>query len=191
MARPPKAETLASLIEHESCIQLRHPRCWDPTSRLKSQREEGAGLFQLTRAYTSTGQLRFDLLDELRHRYPKELYELTWNNVYSRADLQIRAGILESRDKYNQLKAFASTTYEAMAFADAAYNGGIRGLQQERRACGMSKDCDPSKWFGHVERYCLKSKVALYGNRNACDINRHHVYDVLVVKLNKYSAFFK
>lgn len=92
---------------------------------------------------------------------------------------------------YDQLKAFANTTYDAMAFADAAYNGGIRGLQQERRACGMSTDCDPSKWFGHVERYCLKSRVALYGNRSACDINRHHVYDVLVVKLNKYSAFFK
>lgn len=35
-----------SLIEHESCITLKHKRCWNSLSRLKSAREEGAGLGQ-------------------------------------------------------------------------------------------------------------------------------------------------
>jgi hypothetical protein len=40
----PRPQTVPALIEHESCISLKHSRCWSATSRLKSQREEGAGL---------------------------------------------------------------------------------------------------------------------------------------------------
>lgn len=191
MGGSPKKFVLASLIEHESCISLTHSRCWDPSSRLKTTREEGAGLFQLTRAYNSTGGIRFDALSELRSKYPKYLYELNWLNIYSRADLQIRAGILKSKDNYLQFSKYAANTDEALAFADAAYNGGISGVNNERRACYITKGCDASKWFGHVENFCLKSKIALYGNRSACDINRHHVEDVIKVRANKYEPLFK
>lgn len=78
---------------------------------------------------------------------------------------------------------------EALAFADAAYNGGIGGLDNERRACKLSKTCDHTKWFNNVERFCLKSKAALYGQRSACDINRHHVYDVLLIRSQKYEQY--
>lgn len=191
MDKPPKRPAIASLIEHESCISLTHSRCWDPSSRLKSAREEGAGLFQITRAYTSTGSIRFDALEELRTKYPKELYELNWLNIYSRPDLQIRAGILKSRDNYNYFKNNSANTLEALAFADAAYNGGIGGVNSERRACAISSGCDPSRWFNNTERYCLKSKAALYGNRSACDINRHHVRDVLLIRVNKYAPLMQ
>jgi hypothetical protein len=158
---------------------------------LKSQREEGAGLFQITRAYRADGSLRFDALDELRSKYRSELYQLNWYNIYSRPDLQMRAGILKLKENYEIFKPYAANTLEALAFADAAYNGGITGVNNERRACMLTKGCDPSKWFGHTEKLCLKSKVALYGNRSACDINRHHVKDVLLIRSDKYSLLYK
>lgn len=191
MGRPPKRHLIASLIEHESCISLKHSRCWDPTSKLKTNREEGAGLFQITRAYTSTGKVRFDALEELRSKYYKELYELNWLNIYSRPDLQIRAGILKSKENYKLFAPYAANTIEALAFADAAYNGGVSGVNSERRACKLTAGCDPSRWFGHTELLCLKSKYALYGNRSACDINRHHVHDVINIRSNKYSIYFR
>ena len=190
MARPPKRHLVASLIEHESCIYLTHKQCWDPTSRLKSAREEGAGFFQITRAYKANGLLRFDALEELRTKYRKELYELNWHNIYSRPDLQIRAGILKLKENYFVFVPYAVNSEEALAFADAAYNGGINGVNDERRACVLTKNCDPRKWFGNTELLCLKSKVGLYGNRSACDINRHHVQDVLRIRANKYAPFF-
>lgn len=186
-ANHPRPAVLGALVEHESCITLQHSRCWNPASRLKSAREEGAGLGQITRAYRADGMPRFDALAEMRDRHPA-LREWSWANVYERADLQLRAVVLMSRDNYEALR-MVEDPMQRLAFADAAYNGGVGGVQKERRACGMTPGCDPQRWFGHVERTCLKSRAPLYGSRSACDINRHHVKDVIVVRAPKYEAW--
>lgn len=176
----------AGLAEHESCISLTHSRCWSPTSRLKTQREEGAGIGQITRAYRPDGSLRFDALAEMRARHPA-LRDLSWDNVYQRPDLQLLALVLKVRDDFQALGSVRDPM-QRLAMADAAYNGGIGGLHAERRACGLTAGCDPQQWWGHVERTCLKSRAALYGKRSACDINRHHVHDVLKVRAPKYAG---
>ena len=183
----PRPELLPALVEHESCIGLRHSRCWNPASRLKSAREEGAGFGQITRAWSADGRLRFDALAEMRDRHPA-LREWSWHNVYQRPDLQLRAVVLKSRDNYLGLRVVGDP-WHRLAFADAAYNGGMGGVQKERRACGLKAGCDPQQWFGHVEHVCLKSRVALYAGRSACDINRHHVTDVLTVRSPKYRGW--
>jgi hypothetical protein len=173
-----------ALIEHESCISLTHSRCWSPTSRLKTSREEGAGLGQLTRAWNADGSLRFDALGDLRARHP-DLRELSWATIYTRPDLQVRALVVMSRANWQAL-AQVQAPMERLAMSDAAYNGGLGGVQRERRACQMTAGCDPQRWWGHVEARCLKSRAALYAGRSACDINRHHVADVLRARLPKY-----
>lgn len=189
MGRTPKRQALGSLIEHESCISLTHSRCWNPKSRLKSQREEGAGLGQLTRAWRIDNTLRFDALAEIRSKYPSELGSLSWSNIYDRPDLQIRAVLLKSRDNYSYYRKLSSVD-NALYFGDAAYNGGIAGLDREIAACSLSSTCNPKEWFGNVERFCLKSTTSLYGNRSACDINRYHVRDVFLIRAPKYKQFF-
>ena len=178
----------AALIEHESCISLKHSRCWAPTSRLKSDREEGAGLGQLTRAFNADGSTRFDALADSRRLDPRGLNELRWETVYQRPDLQMRVIVLMTRDSYNRLVKLVPDHLPRLAMADAAYNGGMGGLLNERRACGMKADCNPNLWFGNVEHTCLKSTKPLYGNRSACDINRHHVHDVLLTRMPKYQG---
>lgn len=185
----PKQEYIPALIEHESCISLTHSKCWNPKSRLKTKREEGAGLPQITRAYRSDGSLRFDSLQEMRLKYPQYLKELSWSNVYDRVDLQILFLVLHVRDNYQAYNIGDVTPLSALQFADASYNGGRRDLNRERTICRMTKGCDANQWFGHVEKYCVKSKLALYGNRSACDINRHHVRDVFR-RTNKYKPIF-
>lgn len=183
----PTPELLAALVEHESCVSLRHVRCWNPASRLKSAREEGAGLGQITRAYRADGALRFDSLEAMVDKHPA-LAGWSWSNVYQRADLQLRAVVLMMRDNYRSLARVVHEPPAVLAFADAAYNGGLAGVQNERRACAQVSGCDPQRWFGHVARHCLKSRAALYGRRSACDINRHHVADVLLVRAPKYQT---
>lgn len=167
------------LIEHESCITLCSKRCWNPKSRLKTKREEGAGLGQLTRVFNRNGTVRWDMLRTLRLRHPKELKELTWNNIYKRPDLQIKALVLLWRDDYEYLSKSIRNKKEIQWFVDSAYNGGFKWLNRERIMCKFTKGCDPDLWFNNVEK--MKSRRArrkLYGTRTAWDINRHHVRDV-------------
>lgn len=177
---------LGGLVEQESCPSLMHSFCWAPTARLKSAREEGAGMPQITRAYRADGSIRFDALEEQRDKHRAELGELTWRNVYQRPDLQLRLVVLMTRDLYRLAVRSVPDPLAALAFADAAYNGGWGGVTSERRACGLKPGCNPQVWFGHVEHTCTKSRAALYGRRSACDINREHVDMVLRVRSPKY-----
>ncbi len=180
----PAPAVLAALVEQESCPSLRARSCWSPSAQLKTEREEGAGMPQLTRAYRKDGTQRMDSLTSLRNQYGAELGELSWSNVYQRPDLQLRAMVLMSRDAARAFRAAPAM----LAFGDAAYNGGAGGVQQERRACALSPGCDPGQWFGAVERHCLKSTQPIYGTRSACDINREHVRNVLLVRWPKYEG---
>lgn len=176
---------IPALIEHESCVTLRSNKCWSSTSELRSARERGIGLGQLTKAFNKDGSLRFDSLTEMRNRYRSELKELDWDTVYQRPDVQIRVIVLMTRDNYSKLYD-VKEPLERLTLTNVAYNGGLGGLQRERRQCSLVKGCDANKWFGHVERHCLKSKKVLYGNRSACDINRTHSAKVMLYNLPKY-----
>jgi len=178
----PDPAALAALVEQESCVSLKSPKCWNPGARLKTDREEGAGMGQITRAYRADGSMRFDALADLREQYDAELGALSWDSIYQRPDLQLRALVLMSRDAARPFRASAAWLH----FGDAGYNGGVAGVQKERRACKLSAGCDPAQWFGHVERHCLKSRQPLYGGRSACDINRQHVHNVFLVRRAKY-----
>lgn len=186
----PHPQMLGALVEHESCVSLASPRCWNPKASLKNAREEGAGFGQITRAYARDGSVRMDALADLRDRHPA-LREWSWANVYDRPDLQLRAIVLMSRDNFVFFRRLVADDLFALHFADAAYSGGVGGVQRERQACQLARGCDPKQWFGHVELHCLKSseKIAQYGNRSACDINRGHVVDVCLVRSRKYAGW--
>ncbi len=181
----PDPATLPALGEHESCVSLKSARCCNPQAQLKSQREEGGGIPQITRTYRKDGSLRFDALQEIKEQHPV-LRELTWENLYKRADLQNAVLTLKSRDNYVYFLQFVPDKAVALDFGDAGYNEGNGAVQRDRRACAITPGCDPKRWFQHVEMHCTNSHEALYGQRSACDINRHHVQDVRITRKAKY-----
>lgn len=185
----PAPEQLGGLVEHESCTNLTNSRCWSPTSQLKTPKEEGAGLGQITRAYDKNGKLRFDALAEIRDKHPA-LSGWSWENVYQKPDYQIKAVVLKSNDNYKSLNTITDPK-ERLKFSDAAYNGGMGGVQNDRRACGLKSGCNPQIWFGNVELTCTKSKAALYDKRSPCFFNRNHVDDVINIRSNKYKPYLQ
>jgi len=174
-----------SLVEHESCIYLKHKKCWNSFSELKTSREQGSGLLQITRAFNSDGSTRFDSLSNMRNNYKQELKDASWSTIKSRPDIQIRMGVLMLRDDYKKLYFIPSET-ERLKMTDSAYNGGLRDVLRSRRACGLAANCNPNIWFNNIEKYSVKSRRILYGNRSALDINNHHVRDVFLNKIPKY-----
>lgn len=175
-----------SLVEHESCISLTHSKCWNPASELKTSREQGVGFGQITRAYSANGNLRFDTLSELKNKYPSHLSGLSWMNIKEKPELQLRAMVLLWKDNWVRFSNKGIDYWNKMAFADSAYNGGYKHVEDDRMLCKMKPGCDHMVWFDNVELYSVKSKNNLYGNRSAFDINRHHVRDVLTNRLTKY-----
>jgi hypothetical protein len=183
----PKPELLAGLIEQESCYRIKDLNCWSPKVNFKTSREEGAGLGQITRTFRKDGTLRFDTLDALRGKH-QELKDLSWDNVYNNPQLQLRALVLLSRDNFLSLNKVIKNSYEALIFSDAAYNSGLGNVQADRRACYLTSNCDSQIWFDNVEKTCTLSKSLLYGKNSACDINRKHVENVVLVRSNKYKS---
>ena len=178
-----------ALIQHESCITTTHSRCCSPKSQLKTSREEGAGLGQITKAFKSDGSIRFDKLDEMRKAYRDELHELSWKTIYDRPDLQVRAIIILSRENHRRLISIKDD-YERWSMTNLAYNGGIDAVNKARIACGLTKNCNPDVYWGHVERYNPKSTKPLYGNRSAKDINQQHTKHIMRDLLPRYNSFY-
>ena len=175
-----------ALIEHESGCPAVKSMCWNPRARLKSRREEGAGLGQITRTYNENGSLRFDALEETRKLDPRGLNELRWDTVYERPDLQIRVMVLRTRQNWNMVGKITKDPDLQLKLTDLSYNAGFGRVLDDMRACSFQKDCNPQKWSGHVEVTCTASKKPLYEGRSACDISRHHVHDVVETRMAKY-----
>ena len=187
----PAHHYIPGLIEQESCITLTHSRCFNPTSELKTSREQGVGLGQLTRAFRVDGSTRFDSLKDLRNQHSEELSELNWNNIRERPDLQIRSIMLMSRDNYKRLSKIKDPM-ERLKMSDAAYNAGLGRVIKDRTKCSLTAGCDPQVWDDNVEMTCTASHtpIAMYGNKSPCRINREHVYNVFELRMPKYLQFY-
>lgn len=176
---------LAAQIDIETCASPTSKMCWSPFARLKTSREEGYGLGQITRAWDAKGNLRFDALEELKQKHREALEGWSWLNV-SNALFQIRGVVLKNRDNFRAVN-FADTLLDQYAFMDAAYNGGLGGILSERRICQRTPGCNPDLWFGHVENTSNKAKVAADGyGQGFFHINRNHVKQTVPGKDDGY-----
>lgn len=177
----PAPSTLAAQVEQETCVSLRSPRCWSPRAELRTSRERGVGLGQITKT------ARFDALAELRAAYPKELAGWSWSStsIYDPA-YQLRGMVLKDYQGWRVVQG-AETDADRLAFTFAAYNGGAGGVLSDRRVCRAMAGCDAGRWFGHVERTSLKAKTAAAGyGKSFYEINREYVTNILRVRRAKY-----
>lgn len=182
----------AGLIEHESCISLKHSKCWNTTSELRNNREQGVGLFQMTRTWNANGTIRFDNLTALSLKYKTHLAGMTWSNYKYRPDYQIRSGILLWLEGYNRFSSMEENQ-ERMKMATSAFNGGVGHVLQARQKCALLKGCDASIWFENVELQLPKSKKPdkRYGGKSMYDINVRHTRDIFENRMDKYKQFWK
>ena len=178
----PGRAVFAGQVEQETCPSLTSAKCWSPREELKTAREYGFGLGQLT--VTS----RFDNFAAARGLHPS-LREWKWDDRYD-ARRQIRALVLMDRGHYQRLPSVQNSR-ERMAMTLSAYNGGMGGLLADRRLCATIPGCDPDRWFGHVEIHSLKNKVAARGyGKSFFEINREYPVKILGVRRSHYVAWF-
>lgn len=176
----PFPSAIAGQIEQETCITLTHKKCWSRFAELKTSRERGVGLGQ----HTMTS--RFDALAEARG-LDGDLKGWNWEAPYS-AEMQMVALLAMMKRNYGIFKS--TSELDRYAFALAAYNGGIGGIQADQRICRNTKGCDDKLWFGNVENTSLKAKVKVSGyGKSFFEINREYPVNILLKRRQKYKPF--
>jgi hypothetical protein len=174
----PDVALLGSQIEQETCPSLKHSKCWNPRAELKTSREYGFGLGQLTVTP------RFNNFVESQ-KWDVSLRGWTWEDRYNPV-YQLRAVVAYMRNLNIQVKG-ANSDWDRYAMALSAYNGGLGGLNKDRVLCKNTKGCDSTKWFGHVEKTSLKAKTSVHGyGKSFFEINREYVRNVMIVRIGRY-----
>jgi hypothetical protein len=179
---------LGAQVEQESCISITHKKCWNPNVQLKTSREWGRGLGQVTTAYRADGTVRFDKQAELRAQFASLRGWTTERWMDPR--YQLIAIVEMDKSIYRRVRDAASPI-DQLSFTLSAYNGGEAGVLQDRRLCANTPRCDRRRWVGHVERTSAKSKTPHPGYRQSFyTINREYVSNVIGVRRPKYEPFF-
>jgi hypothetical protein len=189
--KAPQPHTLGGLVEQESCITLKHSRCWNPRAELKTSREYGFGFGQITVAYRADGSVRFNKFEELKTAHDS-LRGWAWADRYN-PGYQLTAIVEMTLGLWRRVATSpGATTEDQWAFVLSSYNGGVGGLLQDRRLCDNTAGCDPARWFGNVEKTSMKSKTpqAAYGGKSWYSINREYVRNVITIRREKYRGMF-
>lgn len=167
----PIPSALAAQVEKESCITLKHSKCWNVRAELKTDREYGFGLGQITITK------KFNVFEELKASH-KGLADWKWEDRFN-ARYQLRAIVIKDLQCFNMMKNTA-TSLDQLKMAVSCYNGGGGGVLKDRKLCSNTKGCDPRIWDMNVELTSFKSKTAVKGyGQSFFDINRGYVKQVV------------
>lgn len=168
-----RPQIFAGQVEHESCVSLKHSKCFTPYAALITSRETGRGLGMITKT------ARFDALAEMVAAHPKELAGWAWDkpSIYDPV-FQLRALVLKNKDNWRRITGMANER-EHVATMLIAYNGGYGRVVSDRQLCRATPGCDARYWYGHAEKTSRLAKTAVSGyGKSFFDINRHYPVDI-------------
>ena len=182
----PNPSIMAGQVEQETCSSLTSKKCWNPRAELKTSREYGFGLGQITIAYNTDGSERFNTFNEIKI-LDKSLAAWAWENRYS-GQLQLRALVLKNYQNWKAI-TFAATPEDRIFMKLYAYNGGLGAVLKDKKLCDKAPGCDSGKWFGHMEHTSSKSKTpfgGVYGAQSPHSITREYVSNIVRIRAPRY-----
>jgi hypothetical protein len=162
---------------------LKSKKCWNPKAELKTSREYGFGLGQITIAYDSSGKERFNNFKEARKLDPL-LKNWQFEDRYN-ARYQLLTLIKTDFLNYKRV-AFAFSESDRLAFTLVAYNSGLAGIFKDRRLASLAKH-NPDKWWNNVELDSTKSKKPVGGyGKSFFEISREYPRNILLTRSVHY-----
>lgn len=177
----PLPSSLPAQIEQETCPSLTSKECFSPHAELKTPREYGFGLGQLTVTPA------FNNFNTVRQQQPA-LRNWQWADRFNPTN-QLIALLTMDAGSYRSCSSLMATPYDGLACTFAAYNGGMGGFLSDRRVCSNTKGCNPRVWFNNVATTSLKAKKPASGyGQSFFQINREYVENILVTRRSKYVA---
>ena len=157
---------------------------WDPRAELKTSREYGFGLGQMTKAWRSSGKVRFNKFKEAKKKY-KELRDWEWGNRWD-VNKQLIFIFKEDYMLYKKFYNYSDDLITRYSLMLSAYNGGTTLLLREIRYCKQDKACNANLWFCNIATKAARStkKYKGYG-KSFFDINGEYPKYILFKHITK------
>ena len=178
-------------IEQETCPSLASKKCWSPHAELKTYREYGFGLGQLTLTYNKDGSERFNTFKDVQ-ALDKSLKGWKFSDRFD-PDKQIRALVAMNRANWYKVTG-VDDPVEHAAMMFVSYNAGPGRVLSDRRLCRAESTkahpCDDSKWFGNVENhsYLKATKKAKGYSKTFFETSREYPRNIINMRSPKYKG---
>lgn len=141
--------------------QVEQESGWREHATLKTSRELGRGLVQMTIAYNASGKERFNIYRDAARM--KALRGWDWQHDPYNVRNQLTFLILQDRSNFGQVRPFFMNDTEAHKGALVCYNAGS-GRWLQRRSHAKLMGIPPDRWDDGLDRAYGKSETAiLYG----------------------------
>lgn len=157
-------------MQHIPCGKIEQESWWKPGAELKTSREYGFGLGQITITP------RFNNFEEAKKLKP--LKSWAWEDRYN-VKYQLTYSVLTDKANFKFLEPKFLTNKETWAATLVAYNAGM-GTVLQRRTQAQKMGLNHSVWFGGLDKAFLSYENKLLYNRNL-GLMRND-YPVLVFK---------
>lgn len=161
----PMREVMAGQVEQESR--------WNPRAELKTDREYGFGLAQIT--VTS----RFDNFHAARQRLPP-LRDWQWNDRWN-VRHQLTYLVMTDRANFQALRGLFEDDENRWAGALVAYNAGMGTVLQRRALAHRTLPNAASKWFSGLDSVRLPGENRMLYGRDLGE--RRNEYPRLIIKV--------
>lgn len=149
----PGRPIMAGKIEQESS--------WKEKATLKTSRELGRGLGQLTITYRTDGTERFNIYRDAVKM--KALKEWDWQADPYNVRYQLTFSVLTDRSNFSTVRPYAVNDYQAWKMALVCYNAG-QGRWLSRRHNAKAIDIPTDRWDGGLDQaYSSGEAKLLYG----------------------------
>jgi hypothetical protein len=175
------------VVEQETCASLR--QCWNPNTQLKTSREYGFGLGQVTIAYGKKGKIRFNNFQEAKEQYAA-LSDWQWDDRFN-PKYQFTFITLEMHHLFSPLAPYFSDDTNRWAATLVSYNAGPGTIMDRIAVCSVTKGCNKALWFNGLDTVASPfEKKLLYGK--PLYLRRNEYPDNIIhVRAPKYQPFWE
>ncbi len=125
-------------IEQETCVSLKHSKCFNSKAELKTSREYGFGLGQISITE------KFNNFEEAK-KYDDVLRNWKWEDRYN-PSMQVRTMAWHNKKYWLRLNFIKDET-ERTNLTYASYNGGLGSVLASRQRCKSILNCNPDAWY--------------------------------------------
>jgi hypothetical protein len=161
----------AAPLRHITAGQVEQESSWKEHATLKTPRELGQGLVQMTIAYDKNGRERFNIFKEATRA--KALKDWDWRRDPYNVAYQLTFLVLTDKGNFAQVRPYCGDDEQAWRCALVCYNAGPgRWLSRLRNARRQGLPTD--RWEGGLDRAYGKGETALlYGRPLYLAVNEY------------------